>query len=73
MLREIGIAENLSTARLVAPAAVYRSAISSLYYAAHHTVSALLAAHGLEAVSHDGAQTQFGLHFSNTSLGWSCR
>lgn len=55
--------ENLAAARLVASAALYRSAISSLYYAAHHTVSALLAAHGLEAASHEGVQTQFGLHF----------
>jgi uncharacterized protein (UPF0332 family) len=61
---ELALAEeNLAAARLVAPAGLFRSAISNLYYAAHHTVSALLAAHGLEAVSHEGVQTQFGLHF----------
>lgn len=55
--------ENLAAAQLVAQAALYRSAISNLYYAAHHTVSALLAAHGLEAATHEGVQSQFGLHF----------
>lgn len=55
--------ESLAAAALVARAGLHRSGISSLYYAAHHTVSALLAAHGLEAASHDGVQSQFGLHF----------
>lgn len=55
--------ENLAAADLLARAALYRSAISNLYYAAHHAVSALLAAHGLEAATHEGVQSQFGLHF----------
>jgi uncharacterized protein (UPF0332 family) len=56
-------AENLAAVPLLADATLYRGAISNLYYAAHHTVSALLAASGLEAGTHDGVQTQFGLHF----------
>ncbi len=55
--------ENLAAAALVASAGLHRSGIASLYYAAHHAVSALLAAHGLEASSRDGVQSQFGLHF----------
>jgi uncharacterized protein (UPF0332 family) len=57
------VEENLAAALLVGRAGLYRSAISSLYYSAHHAVSALLAAHGLEAGTHEGVQTQFGLHF----------
>jgi uncharacterized protein (UPF0332 family) len=56
-------AENLAAAPLLARAGFFRVGISNLYYAAHHAVSALLAAHGLEAGSHEGVQTQFGLHF----------
>jgi uncharacterized protein (UPF0332 family) len=55
--------ENLAAAPLVARAGLYRVAISNLYYAAHHAVCALLVAHGFEAATHEGAQTQFGLHF----------
>lgn len=57
------VEENLAAALLVGRAGLYRNAISSLYYAAHHAVSALLAVHGLEAGTHEGVQTQFGLHF----------
>lgn len=56
-------AENLAAVPLLARAELYRGAISHLYYAAHHAVSALLAAHGLEAGTHDGVQALFGLHF----------
>ncbi|HNQ56152.1 MAG TPA: HEPN domain-containing protein [Candidatus Desulfobacillus denitrificans] len=60
------VAENLAAARLVADNRLYRNAVTDLYYAAYHVTVALLAAHGIETASHDGVQTQFGLHFVKT-------
>jgi len=60
------VAENLAAARLVADNRLFRNAVTDLYYAAYHVVVALLAAHGIETASHDGVQTQFGLHFVKT-------
>ncbi|MBI4987899.1 MAG: HEPN domain-containing protein [Rhodocyclales bacterium] len=60
------VAENLAAARLVADNRLYRNAVTDLYYAAYHAAVALLAAHGIETASHDGVQTQFGLHFVKT-------
>ena len=37
-----------------------------LYYAAYYVVSALLIAHKINAHSHEGNVTQFGLHFVRT-------
>ncbi len=56
-------AENLAAAMLVAANSLYRNAVTNLYYAAYHSVVALLAVHGIETASHDGVQTMFGLHF----------
>lgn len=56
-------AENLSAALLVAENGLFRNAVADLYYAAFHTVVALLVFHGIETSSHDGIQTMFGLHF----------
>jgi len=39
-----------------------------LYYAAYYAVSALLVANKIPAHSHDGAITQFGLHFVKPGL-----
>lgn len=55
--------EDLAVALLAGRAGLYRNAISSLCYVAHHADSALLAAHGLEARTREGVQTRFGLHF----------
>lgn len=59
-------AENLAAAALVADNRLYRNAVTDLYYAAYHVAVALLAAHGIETASHDGVQSQFGLHFVKT-------
>lgn len=55
--------ENLAAARLLAASRLYRNSIGNLYYAAYHGAVAVLAAHGIEASTHDGVQTMFSLHF----------
>lgn len=47
------VAENLAAAALLADKALYRKAVADLYHAAYHSAVALLAAHGMEAGSHD--------------------
>jgi uncharacterized protein (UPF0332 family) len=50
------------SARLLAREAFYRQAITRLYFATFHTAQALLAAHGVEAATHEGVQRLIGLH-----------
>lgn len=56
-------AENLAAAVLVEGGGFHRNAVANLYCGAYHAVVALLAIHGIEAATHDGVQTMFGLHF----------
>lgn len=50
------------SALLLAREAFYRQAITRLYFAAFHAAQALLAAHGVEAATHEGVQRLIGLH-----------
>jgi uncharacterized protein (UPF0332 family) len=44
----------------------YDDSVSRAYYAAFHAAQAMLASQGLEADSHAGVKTLFGLHFIKT-------
>lgn len=44
----------------------YNATVNRLYYACYYAVSALLLKHSINAVSHNGVKTQFGLHFVRT-------
>jgi uncharacterized protein (UPF0332 family) len=51
-----------SAACLLADGAFHRQAVSRLYFAAFHAAHGLLAAHGIEATTHEGVQRLLGLH-----------
>lgn len=44
----------------------WNAVVNRLYYACFYAVAALLPANGIETQTHDGARTQFGLHFVKT-------
>lgn len=44
------------------------AAISRMYYAAYHSISALLYSHGIETKTHKGLRQQFGNYFVKTDL-----
>lgn len=44
------------------------SAVSRLYYAAFHAVTALLTANGIQAKTHGAIKGQFALHFIKTGV-----
>ena len=46
----------------------WNAVINRLYYACFYAVIALLLKNNIETQSHDGARTQFGLHFINTGI-----
>jgi uncharacterized protein len=60
--------ESLADARLLAANERWNATINRLYYASFYAVSALLLSHNLEAFTHRGCKTQFGLHFIRTGV-----
>ena len=58
--------EALEDARLLATNERWNAAVNRLYYACFYAVSALLVCHNIEAYTHSGCKTQFGLHFIKT-------
>jgi uncharacterized protein (UPF0332 family) len=50
-------------AHLLAAHAFYRQAVACAYFASFHAAQGLLAAHGLDAGTHEGVQRLTGLHF----------
>jgi uncharacterized protein (UPF0332 family) len=56
-------AEALREARVLAAAAAWEGATSSVYYACLHAARGLLASIGVVAETHKGTQTLLGLHF----------
>lgn len=56
-------AHEAAAADLLAGQGFFRQAVTRAYFAAFHVAQALLAAHGLEAATHEGVQRLLGLHF----------
>jgi hypothetical protein len=52
-----------SAAELLAGQGYFRQAVTRAYFAAFHAAQGLLAAHGMQASSHEGVHTLLGLHF----------
>jgi len=61
-------AENLTVARLLAANGHFRQAVATLYFAAYHTVVAVLAAQGIDVDYHEGVPAMFGQHFIRSGL-----
>jgi uncharacterized protein len=58
----------LEAARYLLDGGFTDSAVSRLYYAAFHAVTALLTANGIPAKTHGAIKGQFALHFIKTGL-----
>ncbi len=56
-------AREWAAADLLAGQRFFRQAVTRLYFAAFHAAQGLLAAHGIEAATHEGVQRLVGLHF----------
>lgn len=56
-------AREWAAARLLAEQRFFRQAVPRVYFAAFHAAQGLLAAHGIEATTHEGVQRLIGLHF----------
>ena len=55
--------ESLDDALILAEKQKWNSVINRLYYSCYYAVISLLLKHDIESKTHDGARTQFGLHF----------
>jgi uncharacterized protein (UPF0332 family) len=55
--------ESFEEALILAENKRWNSVINRLYYSCFYAVIALLLKYDIEAQSHDGVRTQFGLHF----------
>jgi uncharacterized protein len=55
--------ESLDDAMILADKEKWNAVVNRLYYACFYAVISLLLKHDIETQSHDGARTQFGLHF----------
>jgi hypothetical protein len=58
--------ESFDEALILSENGKWNAVINRLYYACFYAVIALLIKNGIETQSHDGARTQFGLHFIKT-------
>jgi hypothetical protein len=52
-----------AAAGLLASQSFFRQAVTRAYFAAFHAAQGLLAAHGMNASTHEAVQRVFGLHF----------
>ncbi|MHC1776663.1 MAG: HEPN domain-containing protein [Lentimicrobium sp.] len=55
--------ESYEEALILADNGRWNAVINRLYYSCFYAVTALLLKNEIETQSHDGARTQFGLHF----------
>ncbi len=60
--------EAFEDARLLAENDRWNTAINRLYYASFYSIIALLIKNGIEAQTHNGVRTQFGLQFVKTGI-----
>jgi len=58
--------ESIEEALILAEKGKWNAVINRLYYSCFYAVIALLLKNNIETQSHDGARTQFGLHFIKT-------
>jgi len=58
--------ESLDEALILAKNGSWNAVINRLYYSCFYAVISLLLKNGIETQSHEGARTQFGLHFIKT-------
>jgi uncharacterized protein (UPF0332 family) len=58
--------ESLDEALILADKEKWNAVVNRLYYSCFYSVIALLLKNNIETQSHDGARTQFGLHFIKT-------
>lgn len=58
--------ESLEEAMILAEKEKWNAVINRLYYSCFYSVIALLLKNDIETQSHDGARTQFGIHFIKT-------
>ena len=56
-------ARDWAAAELLAGQQFHRQAVTRIYFAGFHAAQGLLAAHGIEAATHEGVQRLIGLHF----------
>ena len=59
--------ESFEEALLLSENQKWNTAISRLYYSCFYAVIALLLKHNINTQTHEGARTQFGLHFIKTN------
>jgi len=60
--------ESFDEALILAENNKWNTVINRLYYSCFYSVIALLLKNNIEAQSHDGVRTQFGLHFIKTGI-----
>lgn len=60
--------EEITNARIALENQLYRSAVSSAYYAMFHAARALLAKHGISSKSHSGLISVFSQYFIKPGL-----
>lgn len=58
--------ESFEEAQILAEREKWNTVVNRLYYTCFYAVSALLLKNNIETQTHDGARTQFGLHFVKT-------
>jgi uncharacterized protein (UPF0332 family) len=58
--------ESLNEALILAQNGSWNAVVNRLYYSCFYAVISLLLKNGIETQSHEGARTQFGLHFVKT-------
>lgn len=56
-------AHDWAASQLLASRRFYRQAVTRMYFAGFHAAQGLLAAHGIDAATHEGVQRLVGLHF----------
>lgn len=60
--------DTLDDARILAANKKWNSTINRLYYATYYAVMALLLRNGLKPATHNGAKTNFTIHFIKTEI-----
>jgi uncharacterized protein (UPF0332 family) len=60
--------ESFDEALILAENGKWNTVINRLYYSCFYAVIALLIKNNIETQSHDGARTQFGLHFVKSGI-----
>ncbi|MBR4154410.1 MAG: HEPN domain-containing protein [Paludibacteraceae bacterium] len=58
--------ETMKEAELMKKEGFYNAAVNRLYYACYYSVVALLLKNNIQAQTHSGVKTMFGMHFIST-------